>query len=287
REDGYDGEYVVIRLFEERELRDLRAGGAVLFETDEQQPRRSKKGTAPAARSNPPLEGEGRIAEGDPGWGEACRPESQKGHPLPAPLRGADLPPPGGGEESYGSILARLDDEQRAAAQTVEGALMILAGPGPGKTRTLTFRIAHLVKERGVDPATCLAVTFTRRAAGEMRTRLAELIPDAAARIAVHTFHSLGLAILRNDPVAAGLKRGFHIAGEAERKARLAERLAVPERRAERRLRAISRAKHSAAAPPADIASAVRAYGGALASHNAVDFDDLVALPVAALAADE
>jgi uncharacterized protein (TIGR00375 family) len=284
REAGYDGEYGVIRLFEERELRDLRAGGAVLFAADERQQQPSKKGTALAARSNPPLEGEGRIAEGDPGWGERSKSDF---HPLPAPLRGADLPPPGGGEESSGGLLAGLDEEQRATAQIVEGPLMILAGPGSGKTRTLTFRIAHLVKERGVDPASLLAVTFTRRAAGELRSRLAELIPDSAARVAVHTFHSLGLAILRDDPGAAGLAAGFRLAGEAERKALLADVLALPERKAERLLRAISKAKRTGADPPAGIAAALRAYRRALTDYNAVDFDDLVELPVAALAAKQ
>src|SRR5262249_11784600 len=149
-------------------------------------------------------------------------------------------------------------------------------------------RIAHLVKERGVDPATCLAVTFTRRAAGEMRARLAELIPDTAARVAVHTFHSLGLAMLRGHPGAAGLAPGFRIIGVADRKPLLAETLAIPDRKAERLLRAISKAKRTQAAPPAtDIAGAMRGYRDSLRKHNAVDFDDLVALPVAALAADE
>jgi len=287
REAGYDGEYGVIRLFEERELSNLRAGGAVLFDVEETQPRLAKKGGEGAARSNPPLEGEGRIAEGDPGWGEseARFAESEKVTPTRRPSAG-DLPPPGGGKESAFGVLSGLDDEQRAAAQIVEGPLMILAGPGSGKTRTLTFRIAHLVAERGVDPTQCLAVTFTRRAAGEMRARLTELIPDAASRVAVHTFHSLGLAILRADPGAAGLTPGFRLAGETERMALLAEALAVPERKAERLLRAISRAKRTAAAPPADIAAAMRAYRASLTGHNAVDFDDLVALPVAALTAD-
>ena len=163
---------------------------------------------------------------------------------------------------------------------------MILAGPGSGKTRTLTFRVAHLVAEHGVDPARCLAITFTRRAAGEMRTRLAELIPDAAARTAVHTFHSLGLTILRDDPGAAGLNPAFRVADEAERKALLAEAVAVPEHKAERLLRAISKAKRSGAAPSANTVPAMRAYRQALKKQNVVDFDDLVGLPVAALSAD-
>jgi DNA helicase II / ATP-dependent DNA helicase PcrA len=267
REAGYDGEYGVIRLFEERELRDLRAGGAVLFAADEQAsplPACGERSTREARRVRGTLETL-RQAENPP---------------HPASLREADLSPQAGRGD------AGLDEEQRAAAQIVAGPLTILAGPGSGKTRTLTFRIAHLVKERGVDPADCLAVTFTRRAAGEMRTRLSELIPDAAARVAVHTFHSLGLAILRDDPAAAGLTPGFRLADEAERKGLLADALGVPERKAERLLRAISKAKRTGADPPADIATALRAYRGVLAEQNAVDFDDLVALPVAALAAN-
>jgi len=287
REAGYDGEYGVIRLFEERELWALRAGGAVLFKTEEKQQRPLSKASEPAARSNPPLEGEGRIAEGDPGWGDskARLVESEKVTPTRRPSAG-DLPPPGGGKESTFGLLAGLDEEQRAAAQILDGSLMILAGPGSGKTRTLTFRVAHLVAEHGVDPARCLAITFTRRAAGEMRTRLAELIPDAAARIAVHTFHSLGLTILRDDPGAAGLNPAFRVADEAERKALLAEAVAVPEHKAERLLRAISKAKRSGAAPSANTVPAMRAYRQALKKQNVVDFDDLVGLPVAALSAD-
>jgi DNA helicase II / ATP-dependent DNA helicase PcrA len=263
REAGYDGEYGVIRLFEKRELRDLRAGGAVLFETEE------KSLPLPACGERSPREAR-RVR----GTLQTLRPAESPPHPDPLPASG---------ERESTSLLAGLDDEQRAAVQIVEGPLMILAGPGSGKTRTLTFRIAHLVAERGADPAHCLAVTFTRRAAGEMRTRLAELIPDAAARIAVHTFHSLGLAILRDDPDAAGLTPEFRLAGEAERKALLAEALAVPERKAERLRRAISKAKRSGSAPSPEVAAAMGAYRNVLARHDAVDFDDLVALPVATL----
>jgi uncharacterized protein (TIGR00375 family) len=279
REAGYDGEYGVIRLFEARELRDLRAGGAVLFETEERSsPAANKAKRALASPSPSPRRGEGR-GEGVP----ALSPEQEPPHPDSARERAeSDLSRLGRGEES---LLAGLDDEQRTAAQIVDGPLMMLAGPGSGKTRTLMFRIAHLVVERGVDPAHCLAVTFTRRAAGEMRSRLAELIPDAAARIAIHTFHSLGLAILRDDPGVAGLNPGFRLAGEAERKALLAEALAVPERKAERLLRAISKAKRMGAAPSAEIAAAMRAYRDVMRKQNAVDFDDLIALSVATLSA--
>ena len=168
----------------------------------------------------------------------------------------------------------------------MEGPLLIVAGPGSGKTRTLTHRIAHLVAERGVAAESCLAITFTRRAAAEMKERLARLLANDAGRVAIHTFHSLGLAILREHAGAAGLQRGFRIAGEAERIAVLAEALDVTEPKAERLLRAISKAKRSPGAASADVAEAMSAYGRALALRNWIDFDDLVALPIRALTAD-
>jgi uncharacterized protein (TIGR00375 family) len=301
REAGYDGEYGVIRLFEDRELRRLRAGGRVLFEEAEEKraPRSSEGKDAPNSQTPSPepkpddsdfghvidsrtrvypssARGEGRGEGGPDGAGTPSPGKPQ------ASLQLSDLSAPGRGEEE--SILSGLDDDQRAAAQIIDGPLLILAGPGSGKTRTLTFRIAHLVAERGVAAANCLAVTFTRRAAAEMRERLGQLLPAEAETIAVHTFHSLGLAILRENPGAVGLHRGFHIAGEAERLALLAQTLDVPERKAERLLRAISKAKRAQTAPSAEIAAAMAAYRGALAMRDAVDFDDLVRLAVEALA---
>ena len=93
-----------------------------------------------------------------------------------------------------------------------------------------------------------------------MRERLAQLVPEQANEIAIHTFHSLGLTILREHPDAAGLERGFRIAGEAERIAALAETLRVSEVRAQRLLRAISLAKRSEAPVDADLAEAMAAY---------------------------
>ena len=163
---------------------------------------------------------------------------------------------------------------------------MIVAGPGSGKTRTLTYRIAHLVAERGVAAESCLAITFTRRAAAEMRERLARLLPREADQVPIHTFHSLGLTILREHAGAAGLQRGFRVAGEAERAALLAETLDLSAYKAERLLRAISREKRTQSWAGADAAEAMAAYARALAMRNWIDFDDLVALSVRALVAD-
>ncbi|GAA4620741.1 UvrD-helicase domain-containing protein [Actinoallomurus vinaceus] len=115
------------------------------------------------------------------------------------------------------SVLDGLDPDQRAAAAHPGGPLLIIAGPGTGKTRTLTHRIAHLVGERGVPPEHCLAITFTRRAAEEMRERLDALLPGRAARLTVTTFHGLGALILREQHARAGLTDGFRIADETDR----------------------------------------------------------------------
>jgi DNA helicase II / ATP-dependent DNA helicase PcrA len=194
------------------------------------------------------------------------------------------IPPPQGGREqqtcSLSGALAGLDDDQRAAASIVGGPLAIIAGPGSGKTRTLTQRIAYLVGERGVAAEHCLAITFTRRAAGEMRERLRDSLGTAASKVAVHTFHSLGLAMLREHANAAGLQRGFRIASEAERAAALAAALDVPQPRAHNLLRASSKAARSTATIEGEVAQARAAYRKILTENNWLDFDDLVALAV-------
>ena len=95
------------------------------------------------------------------------------------------------------SILDRLNDRQREAASKIEGALLILAGAGSGKTRTITYRIAHMIKEIGISPYSILAVTFTNKAAKEMKERVEDLIGEDAKKTMISTFHSFGLRLLR------------------------------------------------------------------------------------------
>jgi superfamily I DNA/RNA helicase len=151
---------------------------------------------------------------------------------------------------------------------------MIIAGPGTGKTRTLTYRIAAQVAERGTAPEACLALTFTRRAAREMRERLEGLVPAQAARLTVTTFHGLGLMILREHAARAGLTRDFGIADEPARLGVAAE-IAGSQRGARQLLAA-------AAADPERRAE----FGKALATCDLVDFDGLVDLPVRLLGED-
>src|SRR2546421_10952436 len=112
---------------------------------------------------------------------------------------------------------------QRVAAAAPGGPLLIVAGPGTGKTRTLTHRIAYLCAELDVYPENCLAITFTRRAAEELRQRLDGLLGPVAEDVTVSTFHALGLTILRENAAAVGLSDRFRIAEDAERLAVIAE----------------------------------------------------------------
>jgi uncharacterized protein (TIGR00375 family) len=222
RDAGYDGEYGVIRLFEPGELSKA-AGSVSLFDDD-----------LFAAPAKPK-----RVAP-DPVTAVAEPEEPEL--PLIDP------------EPAVRTLLDGLDPDQRAAAAVPAGPLLIIAGPGTGKTRTLTHRIAHLVTERGVPASQCLAITFTRRAAAEMAERLEALVGPRARDLTVATFHSLGVRILREQHARVGLTARFGIADET----------VVRDLRDE----------HG------------DTYKKELHARDLVDFDDLVELPVELLAGD-
>ncbi|HEX5882077.1 MAG TPA: ATP-dependent helicase, partial [Actinomycetota bacterium] len=189
--------------------------------------------------------------------------------------------------------LEGLDPEQRVAAGAEPGPLLVVAGPGTGKTRTLTHRLAYLVAGRGLAAERCLAVTFTRRACAELQERLDQLVPGDARRMLVTTFHGLGLRILREQHEAVGLGPGFRIADEAERLELLGELLGCPEREARRLLPELVRRKRARAArwpdldaEASEVAGPLARYEAAMRKRDLVDLDDLLALPVMLLAGD-
>ena len=94
-------------------------------------------------------------------------------------------------------LLSDLNEEQRKPVLDTEGAVLVTAGAGSGKTRLLTHRIAYLVSEKGVAPYHILAITFTNKAANEMRERLEKMLPSAADDMLISTFHSMCVRILR------------------------------------------------------------------------------------------
>ncbi|MBV8668237.1 MAG: UvrD-helicase domain-containing protein [Candidatus Eremiobacteraeota bacterium] len=199
--------------------------------------------------------------------------------------------------------LEALNDEQRAAAAATDGAVLIFAGAGSGKTRVLTHRVAYLL-EQGKAPAhAILAVTFTNKAAGELKSRLRQLVGDQAHGLWVGTFHSIGVRILRRDGTAVGVAPNFVIYDETDQRALVREILRdlnLDERHYPPGgiLAQISRAKEraldaAAFAGSADghlsqtYASVYTAYERRLTRANALDFDDLIMRTLALLERDD
>src|SRR5467141_2286682 len=114
------------------------------------------------------------------------------------------------------TYLDSLNPPQREAVLHAEGPLLILAGAGSGKTRVLTHRIAHLVGTRQAQPSEILAITFTNKAAQEMRERVEALVGNQARRMWVMTFHSACARMLRSDAERLGYTRGFTIYDQAD-----------------------------------------------------------------------
>lgn len=199
-------------------------------------------------------------------------------------------------DSQEGGLLQGLNPAQQAAVQLVEGPILIIAGPGSGKTRVLTHRIAHLIRGAGVDPYRICAVTFTNKAAKEMKSRLEALCGDEAKRITVGTFHALGVRMLRQDIEHLGYDRDFAIYDDEDQvglvKQALKE-LNLDEKQYAPRavLSFISKAK-SALLDPTGAAQATESYFQEIAArvykryqesltrNRAVDFDDLIRLPI-------
>lgn len=110
-----------------------------------------------------------------------------------------------------------LDEFQQKAVESLDSQLLIIAGPGSGKTTVLTRRISHMITEKNIKPENCLAITFTKRAAQEMRERLYKLLNTKSELINIHTFHSLCFSILKENYEKAGLKEGFRVITDKEK----------------------------------------------------------------------
>ena len=193
----------------------------------------------------------------------------------------------------------RLNPEQLAAVAHHETPLLVLAGAGSGKTGVITRKIAHLIEHRGHAPDSIVAVTFTNKAAAEMRERVKRLLGKRPARgLTVSTFHRLGMTLLHRDGAAIGLRRGFTILDQSDSMTALREigdeAKAVIEPRDAQGM--ISAWKNDFTTPAAalDAAADDRArtaallyarYDELLRACNSVDFDDLIRLPVELLQA--
>jgi DNA helicase-2/ATP-dependent DNA helicase PcrA len=189
-------------------------------------------------------------------------------------------------------ILTTLNPAQRQAVEAIQGPVLILAGPGSGKTRVITHRVAYLVKLCGVQPHRIMAVTFTNKAAREMRDRLGQLLGQAAEALTLGTFHAICARILRREGQAIGLDSGFVIYDEDDQltlmKQAMEELNLDPKQFAPRALLSAIGAAKSRLLSPGGYAEWVSSYFDEvvhrvyqryqelLSKGKAVDFDDLL-----------
>src|SRR3954463_6468706 len=195
--------------------------------------------------------------------------------------------------------LADLNPPQREAVLATEGPLLVIAGAGSGKTRVLTYRVAHLINAVGAKPNEILAITFTNKAAGEMKERLQHLLGPKSRAIWILTFHAACGRILRREAQRLGYRSNFTIYDSADQvrlvKQCLEELERDPKRFTPRGIHSvISREKNNLVGPDAfrervasfydqTVADAYELYQRKLFGSNAVDFDDLLYLTVDAL----
>ena len=190
------------------------------------------------------------------------------------------------------NLLQGLNNKQQEAVKSVAGPLLIMAGAGSGKTRVLTHRVAYIIEQNLANPWNILAITFTNKAAREMRERVDKLMGEGAEDIWVSTFHALCVRILRRNAERIGYERAFNIASTSEQRTlvkRLLAALNVDSKQYTPRtiLGTISNAKNNMVTPeefasnakgPYEevVAKVYRQYQEELHRNQAMDFDDLI-----------
>lgn len=193
-------------------------------------------------------------------------------------------------------MAQHLNPQQRAALTYIDGPLLVLAGAGSGKTSVITRKIAYLVEECGISARNIAAVTFTNKAAREMKSRVASLLDkERASGLTVSTFHNLGLSIIRIEIKALGFRPGFSILDQEDCRKLMKELLVrhteLDEKLIDTAQSTISNWKNSLLQPSHAISAANSTgeqaiallydrYQRALKAYNAVDFDDLIMIPV-------
>jgi DNA helicase-2/ATP-dependent DNA helicase PcrA len=261
--------------------------------------RRGRRGRAiPDAPDDPgtafaDLESGVVVAPDEPAWLRDAPTGEQPQAADPAVAAAREAAGATAAKERAAAIVGRLNPEQARAVTTTEGPLLILAGAGSGKTRVLAHRIGYLIGVNGVRPWQILAVTFTNRAAGELRERIISLVGEPGRDVQAGTFHALCARVLRRDGEAIGIDRRFVIYDTEDQQALMKQILReedlplTGEFRPSAVLGAISRAKNEMLDPAFLDANAVNRhertvarlavrYQGRLRKVGALDFDDLL-----------
>ncbi len=247
-EEGFDGEYGKIKLFEKDEITKL--GNQVLFEKSETNHDYSQR----------PLLNF-----------DVKRFRELKKHTIK----------PENIEKAAKQTQTDINEEQKQAVEHGSGPAMVIAGPGTGKTRTLIQRIAHLVNQNPEIAENILAITFTNQAAGELQNRLNQIIPEYAEKITVSTFHALGYRILKEKFP----DDNFIIITDEDKKVIL-KSIGVKDKQIGKIIREISIIKNQLATPSDEIKDIFNKYNNYLIKNKLLDFDDLIYRVINILAQD-
>ncbi|MEW3467092.1 UvrD-helicase domain-containing protein, partial [Enterococcus entomosocium] len=193
---------------------------------------------------------------------------------------------------SKSELLKRMNPRQKEAVMHTEGPLLLMAGAGSGKTRVLTHRIAYLIEEKNVNPWNILAITFTNKAAREMKERVSQLLGSGGEDVWVSTFHSMCVRILRRDVDRIGYSKNFTIIDSSEQNTlmkRVLKELNIDPKKYDPRsiLGTISHAKNELLTPEAYqamegslfeqiVGRCYEKYQKELRNNQCMDFDDLI-----------
>lgn len=286
-QEGYDGEFGVIKLFDEAELKAAGRPESLFGEGQEREiqlpePRLLRFSLHDYRALATELGMENRaVAEPATGYSETGE--------LFAETQGNLSAEP---EEKLSRVQSfraagssiDLNPEQKAAVEHGEGPSMIIAGPGTGKTQVLTRRVLHLVRELEADPSAILAVTFTNKAAGEMFSRIERELGTGAGNPEVSTFHALGYKILSRNVEQAGRGERVFLVDQDDQEAILEEIFGCRRTDARRLREAISRTKQGIGGeqgcPDPEILESARIYRGWMCENGLFDLDDLVCEPL-------
>ncbi len=253
-EGGYDGKFGVIKVFRSGEVKSLSSQISLFGQSYERSERGAigiddlQVGAGQEKRGAASGEREGRLKEAE-----------------------------------YGPTMNPVQEE---AANHYKGPCLILAGPGTGKTFTLTMRIARLVTRWGVDPGSILAITFTNKAAEEMKRRIKLALDDEMRTkgITIATFHSFGVSLLREYALTFGRSKGFFVFGDGEKAHVIGSLAGIKGKGLHSVAERISLAKNRMETPPeledGELANIYAAYEERLRTEDAFDIDDLVVYPV-------
>jgi DNA helicase-2/ATP-dependent DNA helicase PcrA len=254
-QEGFDGEYGRIRVFKDGETNTIMQSSSLFQESQS----KYQTQNLPRPLLNFDLAAYRKLKSQKPDTGPLELWDSKK------PVQIKERP-------------SGLNDEQEAAAEHFSGPAIVLAGPGTGKTHVLTNRIAYLIKEKNINPGNILAITFTNKAAREMKERIASLLDEQTVKnLTICTFHAFGLSVIKEYLKDSA---GFSVIDEEDKKQILAE---ISEEGSDITdlIDKLSEIKQSLI-PETSTSTAefFRKYNTKLRNSNAFDFDDLISFPV-------